>query len=156
MPESHKAERRRAQKVNRDNGIGDENGRIVRVKDPVRMGKCTVCNLEVRMTKTNTELRTHAESKHGSTMEACFGADVAAAEAEAAAAAAAAAAPAGKKAGGGGGGGGKKGGGGDLSALLAAGLAGGAAAAGGADAVPAATAAMRNGAFGECVMVAAV
>ena len=33
MPESHKAEKKRMQKANREAGIGDESGRIVRVKD---------------------------------------------------------------------------------------------------------------------------
>jgi hypothetical protein len=32
MPESHKAEKRRVQKANREAGIGDAAGRIVRVK----------------------------------------------------------------------------------------------------------------------------
>mmetsp|Transcript_19229 Transcript_19229/g.28384 ORF Transcript_19229/g.28384 Transcript_19229/m.28384 type:complete len:125 (-) Transcript_19229:113-487(-) len=72
MPESHKAERSRARKQNRMAGIGDESGRIVRVKDPVKMAKCKMCTLEVRMTKTNTELRSHAVSKHSSTFELCF------------------------------------------------------------------------------------
>ena len=68
MPESHKAEKRRLQKANRAEGIGDENGRIMRVKDEKPKGKCTVCNQEITFTKTNTEAKAHAEGKHGSTI----------------------------------------------------------------------------------------
>ena len=73
MPESHKAERRRIQKANRAAGIGDENGRIpARVKAEAIMLKCAVCQQELKVTKTNTELKRHAESKHGKTVEDCF------------------------------------------------------------------------------------
>ena len=73
MPESHKAERRRVQKANRAAGIGDENGRIpARVKEPPKMANCTICQQEMKITKTNTELKAHAESKHGKTLEDCF------------------------------------------------------------------------------------
>lgn len=76
MPESNAAAKRRQQKANRALGIGDEQGRIVRVKDPPKMSRCTVCQLEMKITKTNTELKAHATSKHGSTLETCFpGAD---------------------------------------------------------------------------------
>jgi Zinc-binding len=83
------------------------------------MVKCTVCGIELRVTKSNTELKTHSEGKHSSTMDACFpeAAVIAAAAAAAAAApssssgsAKAAAKP-------------KKDN--DLSALLSAGLTGG-------------------------------
>jgi Zinc-binding len=126
MPESHKAEKRRVQKANREAGIGDAAGRIVRVKvsciartlqhvyhhhmknlrlpllnvaisvsdrpcavkqDAPTMVKCTVCGIELRVTKSNTELKAHSEGKHSSTMDACF--PEAAAHAAAAAAAAA-------------------------------------------------------------------
>jgi hypothetical protein len=73
MPESHKAERRRVQKNNVLNGIGDETGRIpVRSKAPPPMGKCSICQFELKITKTNTELTAHALGKHAKTMEECF------------------------------------------------------------------------------------
>ena len=73
MPESNKAERRRIQKANRAAGIGDENGRIpARVKDPPKLMSCSICQQEMKITKTNTELKMHAESKHGKTIDDCF------------------------------------------------------------------------------------
>lgn len=72
MPESHKAEKRRMQKANRAAGIGDESGRIVRVKDPGTMVKCTVCLFELKVTKTNSELKAHSEGKHSKTLDECF------------------------------------------------------------------------------------
>lgn len=41
---------------------------------------CTVCQHEMKITKTNTELKSHAEGKHGKTLDECFpgAADVAA------------------------------------------------------------------------------
>lgn len=33
---------------------------------------CTVCQLEMKCTKTNTELKLHSESKHGKQLEDCF------------------------------------------------------------------------------------
>jgi len=72
MPESNAAAKKRIQKQNRANGIGDEQGRLVRVKDPPKLSKCTVCQQEMKITKTNTELTAHATSKHGSTLEECF------------------------------------------------------------------------------------
>ena len=71
MPESNKAAKKRIQRQNRLAGIGDENGRIVRVKDPPKLSNCTVCQQEMKITKTNTELKMHAESKHGKTIEGC-------------------------------------------------------------------------------------
>ena len=87
MPESNAAAKRRQQKANRAAGIGDEQGRIVRVKDPPKLMNCTVCQQEMKITKTNTELIAHATSKHGSTLEECFpgAADIAAELAAAAA-----------------------------------------------------------------------
>ena len=84
------------------------------------MAMCTVCQIELKITKTNTELKAHAEGKHGKTLEECFpGAGAIAAELAASRGkgGAAAAAPAANK-------GGKKKGGdiGDLDDLLAAGL----------------------------------
>jgi hypothetical protein len=72
MPESNKAAKRRIQKANRAAGIGDEQGRIVREKEAPKMSKCTVCQQEMKITKTNTELTAHASSKHGKTIEECF------------------------------------------------------------------------------------
>lgn len=53
-------------------GIGDEQGRMVRVKDPPKLSKCTICQLELKITKTNTELTQHAQSKHGKPLDECF------------------------------------------------------------------------------------
>jgi Zinc-binding len=72
MPESNAAAKKRQQKANRAAGIGDEQGRLVKVKDPPKMALCTVCHLEMKITKTNTELKAHATSKHNSTLDACF------------------------------------------------------------------------------------
>jgi hypothetical protein len=72
MPESHKAEKRRMQKANRAAGIGDESGRIVRVKDAPIMLKCSVCMFELKVTKTNAELKAHSEGKHSKPLEECF------------------------------------------------------------------------------------
>lgn len=72
MPESNAAAKKRIQKANRAAGIGDEQGRLVRVKDPPKMSKCTVCQLEMTITKTNTELGLHATSKHGKELDECF------------------------------------------------------------------------------------
>ena len=81
MPESHKAEKRRVQKANRAAGIGDENGRLTRVKEAPSVSVCTVCQKELTITKSNTELRNHAANKHTKTMEECFpGADAIAAD----------------------------------------------------------------------------
>mmetsp|Transcript_13147 Transcript_13147/g.16605 ORF Transcript_13147/g.16605 Transcript_13147/m.16605 type:complete len:136 (+) Transcript_13147:74-481(+) len=74
MPESNKAKIRRLQKANRAAGIGDEMGRLpARIKDAAVMMKCVVCFAEFKVTKTNTELKAHAESKHGkANYEECF------------------------------------------------------------------------------------
>ena len=73
MPESNAAARRRIQKANRAAGIGDESGRLPsRVKEPPKMMNCAVCQQEMKITKTNTELKLHAESKHGKTLDDCF------------------------------------------------------------------------------------
>ncbi|GMI57459.1 hypothetical protein TeGR_g41, partial [Tetraparma gracilis] len=84
--------------------IGDENGRIVRVKDPGTLLKCSACQLALKVTKTNTELKAHA-TKEGKALEDCFPGAEAASIALAAAAPGkqqvargmASAAPAGKK-----------------------------------------------------------
>ena len=45
------------------------------------MSLCSICQLELKITKTNTELSAHATGKHGSTLEECFpGAGAVAAE----------------------------------------------------------------------------
>lgn len=72
MPESNAAKVRRHQKQNRLNGIGDENGRLIRQKDPPKMMKCYVCQMEMKITKTNTELLAHSTSKHNETLDVCF------------------------------------------------------------------------------------
>uniref|UniRef100_A0A6U3SV84 Uncharacterized protein n=1 Tax=Ditylum brightwellii TaxID=49249 RepID=A0A6U3SV84_9STRA len=72
MPESNAAAKKRQFKANRAAGIGDETGRIVQQKDPPKMMNCSVCQHEMKITKTNTELKMHSESKHGSTLDACF------------------------------------------------------------------------------------
>ncbi|CAJ1948561.1 unnamed protein product [Cylindrotheca closterium] len=87
MPESNKQAKRRQQKANREAGIGDEQGRMVRQKDPPKLINCTICQLAMKVTKTNTEITQHSESKHGKSIEECFpGATEGAAELVAAAA----------------------------------------------------------------------
>jgi hypothetical protein len=81
MPESHKAEKRRIQKANRAAGIGDESGRQFRQKVAPSVSICTVCQKELTITKSNTELKNHAANKHSKALEECFpGADTIAAE----------------------------------------------------------------------------
>jgi hypothetical protein len=72
MPESNAAAKKRQQKANRAMGLGDEQGRLIRQKEPPKMSLCTVCQQEMKMTKTNTELIAHATSKHGKTLDECF------------------------------------------------------------------------------------
>jgi len=62
------------QSANRAAGIGDEQGRLpARVKATEVKTKCTICSTEIRVTKTNTEARTHYESRHPSfTFAVCF------------------------------------------------------------------------------------
>lgn len=80
MPESNAAAKRRQFKANRALGLGDDQGRMVRQKEPPKMSKCTVCQQDMKITKTNTELTAHATSKHNNTLETCFpgAADIAA------------------------------------------------------------------------------
>ena len=53
--------------------IGDEMGRLpARIKATAVMLCCIVCRAELKCTKTNTEMKVHAESKHGRTTEECF------------------------------------------------------------------------------------
>lgn len=73
MPESNKGANARRLKANRAAGIGDEMGRLPsRVKAEAKMICCVVCKSELKCTKTNTEMKVHAESKHGKTTEECF------------------------------------------------------------------------------------
>ena len=74
MPASKKQLVAHQHKLNREAGIGDENGRLpARVKPAEVNAKCTACGQEIRATKTNTELRQHAESKHPTqTFAQCF------------------------------------------------------------------------------------
>ena len=53
MPGSNKTERNRVLKANRAAGIGDEMGRIVRVKDPGITLMCTICKAELKCTKVS-------------------------------------------------------------------------------------------------------
>ena len=53
MPGSNKTERNRILKANRAAGIGDEMGRIVRVKDPGVTLVCTICKAELKCTKVS-------------------------------------------------------------------------------------------------------
>mmetsp|Transcript_32879 Transcript_32879/g.55909 ORF Transcript_32879/g.55909 Transcript_32879/m.55909 type:complete len:139 (-) Transcript_32879:311-727(-) len=74
MPGSNKTERNRVLKANRAAGIGDEMGRLpVRVKDPGILLTCLICKTELKCTKSNTEMKKHATSKHGkANYEECF------------------------------------------------------------------------------------
>ena len=73
MPESNAAAKKRQFKTNRALGIGDETGRIPpRQKEPPKLMNCNVCQQEMTVTKSNTELTAHAESKHGKPLEECF------------------------------------------------------------------------------------
>lgn len=74
MPASSKMLKNKAQKANREAGIGDAQGRMPsRVKAPEVNAKCTKCFLEIRMSKTNTEAKAHVESKHaGIAFSECF------------------------------------------------------------------------------------
>eukprot|EP00578_Thalassiosira_sp_NH16_P009676 CAMPEP_0181109632 /NCGR_PEP_ID=MMETSP1071-20121207/18281_1 /TAXON_ID=35127 /ORGANISM="Thalassiosira sp., Strain NH16" /LENGTH=133 /DNA_ID=CAMNT_0023193343 /DNA_START=121 /DNA_END=522 /DNA_ORIENTATION=- len=79
MPGSNKTERNRQLKANRDAGLGDEMGRIpARIKDAAITMTCLTCKSVLTCTKTNTELKRHAEGKHGkANYEECFpGAEV--------------------------------------------------------------------------------
>jgi len=73
MPESNKGANARRLKANRAAGVGDENGRLpARVKTEAIMLCCSICMSELKCTKTNTEMKLHAEGKHGKTTEECF------------------------------------------------------------------------------------
>ena len=73
MPESNKGANNRRLKANREAGIGDEMGRIpARVKAEAIMICCVICKSELKCTKTNTEMKLHAEGKHSKLTEECF------------------------------------------------------------------------------------
>ncbi len=74
MPASNKMLKRREQAANVAAGIGDSQGRLSHKEVRVAvMAKCTQCGLEIRTTKTNTEIKAHASSKHPtSTFAICF------------------------------------------------------------------------------------
>lgn len=74
MPASGKTLKKRQQASNREAGIGDADGRMPsKVKAPEVNAVCTVCRASIRMTKTNTEAKTHFESKHpASSFATCF------------------------------------------------------------------------------------
>jgi len=65
MPASKKMLKNKAQAANRAAGIGDEQGRLpMAVKKAEVTAKCALCSQEIRVTKTNTEHKTHFESRH--------------------------------------------------------------------------------------------
>ena len=73
MPGSDKVLKRREQRANREAGIGDAQGRLVRQKEANRMEACFICKTTIRMTAKNVEARQHAESRHtDKTFEYCF------------------------------------------------------------------------------------
>mmetsp|Transcript_10439 Transcript_10439/g.30545 ORF Transcript_10439/g.30545 Transcript_10439/m.30545 type:complete len:134 (-) Transcript_10439:362-763(-) len=73
MPQSNKGLNAQRLKANRAAGIGDEKGRLpARVKTGAIMICCEICRAELKCTKTNTEMKLHAESKHGKNLEECF------------------------------------------------------------------------------------
>lgn len=74
MPASSKMLKNKAQKANREAGIGDAQGRLPsRVKAPEVNASCTKCLLSIRMSKTNTEAKMHVEAKHaGLSFAECF------------------------------------------------------------------------------------
>jgi hypothetical protein len=71
MPASKKMLNAARLKANREAGIGDENGRVVRVKESAAPIKCVVCSIALKPTKTNSELKAHAD-KEGKGVEECF------------------------------------------------------------------------------------
>jgi hypothetical protein len=71
MPESNKMAIKRKQKANREAGIGDDMGRIVRVKDAKPTGFCSQCKKEMTFTKTNKDAINHA-TMHGIMLEEAF------------------------------------------------------------------------------------
>jgi len=58
MPQSKKDLRRIKQKKNEENGV------VYEKKAPEKYSTCTVCKIQIRVTKTNTEIKQHVESKH--------------------------------------------------------------------------------------------
>jgi len=73
MPESNKGANARRLKANRAAGLGDESGRLpARVKTEAIMICCVICKSELKCTKTNTEMKLHAEGKHAKLTEECF------------------------------------------------------------------------------------
>jgi hypothetical protein len=72
MPGSKKMARASQQRANIAAGLGDASGRLVRVKDEKMKIGCSICSLELVVTKTNTELKQHADAKHSKTLEECF------------------------------------------------------------------------------------
>jgi len=69
---SNAALKKRKQAQNKKDGIGDENGRIINVKAAPKVSLCTVCQTELTITKSNTELTNHSRNKHGKDLEECF------------------------------------------------------------------------------------
>ena len=71
MPASKKMLAAAQTKKNRERGIGDASGRLVRVKESVPPIKCVVCQIALKPTKTNSELIAHA-GKENKPVEECF------------------------------------------------------------------------------------
>jgi len=67
MPQSKKDIKRLKQKQNAEQGI------VYQKKAPETSMKCTICKVEIRVTKTNTEIKSHAASKHSKEgLKVCF------------------------------------------------------------------------------------
>ena len=65
MPASNKMLKKREHANNKAAGLGDKDGKMpARVKAETQNASCTVCSQSIRVTKTNTELHAHADSKH--------------------------------------------------------------------------------------------
>ena len=74
MPASGKILANKQKRENRENGIGDADGRLPsRVKAAEVSSNCTICMTAIRMTKKNVEAKTHCDSRHPtSTFAVCF------------------------------------------------------------------------------------
>jgi len=67
MPQSKKGLRKLKQKQNEENGV------VYEKKAPEKYSTCTICKIQIRVTKTNTEIKQHVDSKHAQTgIKTCF------------------------------------------------------------------------------------
>ena len=71
MPASKKMLKAAQMKANRAAGLGDADGRMTRVKTSAPKIKCTICSVELLVTKTCTEMKSHSD-KEGKPLEECF------------------------------------------------------------------------------------